>query len=126
MRRLTLLRLLAVRWGFAAMVFVAIVAGVIAAATIIPPVHVPPVALRAVAVYRVEVGAAVFLGFYLASTALVLAMHNRGFTEIGSGGVKAQALAGVSEDNLVVRDLLMELADEIDDLETRLEDEDVR
>lgn len=70
--------------------------------------------------------AAVFLGLYLATMALVLAMHNRGFTEIGTGGIKAQGLAGVSEDEFVM-DLLTELADEIDDLEIRVEEKsDVR
>jgi hypothetical protein len=126
MRRRRFIELLVVRWGFAGMVAMAIAAGAVAASTVTPPADLPPVALRAVGVYRVEVGAAVFFGLYLATMALVLAMHNRGFTEIGGGGVKAQALAGVSEDNLVVRDLLMELASEIEDLESRLEDDDVR
>jgi hypothetical protein len=126
MRRRRLLELLVVRWGFAGMVAVAIAVGLVAAATVSPPVDVPSVALRAVPVYRVEVGAVVFIGLYLAAMALVLAMHNRGFTEIGTGGMKAQGLAGVSEDEFVT-DLLTELADEIDDLEIRAEERsDVR
>jgi hypothetical protein len=101
MRRRRFIELLAVRWGFAAMVAMAIAVGAVAAATVTPPADLPPVALRAVGVYRVEVGAAVFFGLYLATMAL-------------------------SEDNLVVRDLLMELASEIEDLESRLENDDVR
>jgi hypothetical protein len=126
MRRRILIQLLAVRWGFAAMVAVAIIVSVVAAVTVAPPSNLPSVALGAMPVYRVEVAAAVFFGFYLATMALVLAMHNRGFTEIGSGGVRAQELAGLSGDEPVVTDLLTELTDEIVDLKTRLEDVDVR
>lgn len=126
MKRRRLIELLVVRWGFAAMVVVAIVAGIAAGAAVAIPGDIPPVALGAVPVYRVEVGVAVFFGLYLATMALVLAMHNRGFTEIGGSGVKAQALEGVSEDDFVVRDVLAYLADELDDLKTRLEDVDAR
>lgn len=108
------------------MVMVAVVAGMMAALTVVPPSEIPAFALQAVAVYRVEVGAAVFLGLYLATMALVLAMHNRGYAEIGTGGIKAQGVAGVSADEFVM-DLLAELADEIDDLEIRVEERsDVR
>jgi hypothetical protein len=44
-----------------------------------------------------EAGAATFIGMYLASLALVLALHNRGFTEIGVRGVKAQGLTGKAD-----------------------------
>ena len=113
MRRRTLIQLLAVRWGFAAMVAVAITAGAVAAATVATPADVPSVALRAVPVYRVEVGAAVFFGLYLAAMALVLAMHNRAFTELGTGGVRAQDLA-VAED-VYFQEMVLELFDEIHD-----------
>jgi hypothetical protein len=73
------------RWGFAALVVAAIVVGFFAAATVTPPPELPTVALRAEAVYRVEVGGAVFIGLYVATMALSLALHNRGFTEFGSG-----------------------------------------
>jgi len=125
MRRRRLIELLVVRWGFAVMVAVAIAVGIVAGATVTPPAEIPAVALRAAVLYRVEVGAAVFFGLYLAIMALVLAMHNRGFTEIGSGGIKAQGLTGVSEDEFA-KDLLTELADEMNDLETRMEEVDVR
>jgi hypothetical protein len=112
MKRRRLIELLVVRWGFAAMVAVAIAMGIIAGATVAPPSDVPAVSLRAVAVYRMEVGAAVFLGLYLATMALVLAMHNRGFTEIGSGGIRAQDLAAAS-DGLVAESVAMELIEEL-------------
>jgi len=57
------------------------------------PTPVPNFALKAAAVYRIEIGAAAFLGLYLISMALVLALNNRGFSEIGMSGLKAQDLA---------------------------------
>jgi hypothetical protein len=107
------------RWGFAVMVAVAIVVGFTVALTVSPPVEVPTVALRAVPVYRVEVGSAVFFGLYIATMAFALALHNRGFTEIGSSGFKAQDPAAVSEDAVsgdVSMELLAELREEVDDL----------
>lgn len=53
--------------------------------------------------------------------ALVLAMHNRGFTEIGTSGMKAQGLAGVAEDEFVT-DLLTELVADIEDLGIRAQE----
>jgi hypothetical protein len=101
------------------MVAVAIAVGFTVALTVSPPVEVPTVALRAVPVYRVEVGAAVFFGLYIATMAFALALHNRGFTEIGSSGFKAQELSAVSEDAVsgdVSMKLLAELREEVDDL----------
>ncbi len=110
MRRRRLIELLVVRWGFAAMVAVAIAVGVFAAATVAIPADLPSVALRAVPVYRVEVGAAVFFGLYLGAMALVLAMHNRAFTELGTGGVRARDLV-VAED-AYFEEMVLEFIDE--------------
>jgi hypothetical protein len=110
MGRRTLIQLLFIRWGFAATVAVAIVVGVIAAATVAIPADIPSVALGAVPVFRVEVGSAVFFGLYLAAMALVLAMHNRAFTELGTGGVRAQDLA-VAEDTYF-EEMVLEFIDE--------------
>jgi hypothetical protein len=112
MRRRTLITLLAVRWGFAAMVTLGIVVGVAAAATVALPEDIPSFALRATPVYRVEVGTAVFFSFYLATMALVLAMHNRGFTEIGTNGFRARDLAVTSKD-LAAEDFATELLEEV-------------
>jgi hypothetical protein len=112
------------RWGFAAMVAAAIAVGFLVAATVTPPTEVPPAALRAVAVYRLEVGGAVFLGLYVAAMALTLALHNRGFTEFGSGGVKARGLPAVSEEAFsgdFAMELLEDMREEVDDLQVRLQ-----
>ncbi len=117
-----LISLFVARWGFAAMVAVAILAGLVAAITVTPPVDLPPVALRASPVFRVEVGATIFLGIYLATVAFVLALHNRGFTEIGTTGVRARGLAAVSEGVMAEhesRELLAELVDEVDEVKAR-------
>jgi hypothetical protein len=112
MRRRRLFGLLLARWGFAAIVAVAITVGLVVAMTVTPPADVPAVALRAAAVYRVEVGAAVFFGLYVATLAFALALQNRGFTEIGTGGIRARDLAAVSED-AVAEDVSMELLEEV-------------
>lgn len=121
MSRRRLFELLLVRWGFALLVAVAIAAGLIAAATVDPPTDVPSVALKAPVVYRVEVGAAVFLGLYLATMALALSLQNRGFTEIGGGGIKAQDLAAVSREEAVFADTVSQLGEEIQELRARWE-----
>jgi hypothetical protein len=119
-----LFRLWLARWGFAVMVAVAIAVGFVVATIVTPPTEVPTLALRAAAVYRVEVGAAVFFGLYVATMAFALALQNRGFTEIGSGGIRAQDLAAVSE-NVVAQDVSMELltglVEEIDALRAQRE-----
>lgn len=61
------------------------------------PPDLPGFALQAAPVYRLEVGAATFLGLYLVSMALVLALNNRGFSEIGMRGVKAADLSRGAE-----------------------------
>ncbi len=106
------------------MVALAAAGGVLAAATVAPPADLPSVSLRAVAVYRAEVGAAVFLALYLASIALVLAMHNRGFTELGTGGVRASDLADL--EGAAVDEFALEGIEEIRELLARREErEDV-
>jgi peptidoglycan hydrolase CwlO-like protein len=50
-------------------------------------------ALQAAVIYRVEIAAAAFLGLYLVAMAFALALNNRGFSEIGMSGLKAQDLA---------------------------------
>jgi hypothetical protein len=111
-RRRELFGLLLARWGFAAIVAVAIVVGFVVAMTVTPPADLPSVAIRAAAVYRVEVGTAVFFGLYIATMTLALALRNRGFTEIGTAGIRARDLAAVSE-NVVSEDVSMELLEEV-------------
>lgn len=102
------------------MVIVAIIAGVVAALTVAPPSEVPSFALKAVAVYRAEVGAAVFFALYLATMALVLAMHNRAFTELGTGGIRASDLASVEAAK--VDEFVLEGVEEIRELLARQEE----
>jgi hypothetical protein len=110
-----LFRLWLARWGFALMVAAAILVGLAAAMTVAPPLEVPTVALRAPVVYRAEVGAAVFFALYVAMIAFALALHNRGFTEIGSSGLKAQDLATVSEGAIANYDFSLELIASLQD-----------
>ena len=117
MSRRRLFELLLVRWGFALLVTIAIAIGLVAALTVAPPTDVPSVALQAAVIYRVEVGAAVFVGLYLATMAFALALQNRGFTEIGSGAVRAQDLASVSRDLIdakVAAELLEDAIEQLD------------
>jgi hypothetical protein len=119
-----LFRLWLARWGFALMVGAAILFGSAAAACAKPPVNIPSIALQAAPVYRVEVGAAVFSMLYVAGMAFALALRNRGFTEIGSGGVRAQDLETVSAGALseeAPMEVLMDLTEEIDRLRVQLE-----
>jgi hypothetical protein len=82
------------RWGFAMLVAFAALGSVLVAATVATPAEIPGFALQAAAVYRMETGAATFVGFYLLAMALVLSFHNRGFTEIGMRGISAKGLDG--------------------------------
>jgi hypothetical protein len=85
------------RWGFAAMVAAAIATGLIVGMTVSPPTDIPTVALQSAVVYRVEVGGAVFAALYVVALAFALALRNRGFTEIGTAGIRAQDLATVPD-----------------------------
>lgn len=89
------------RWGFAMLVGIGAIAAVWAGATVELPETMPSFALKAASVYRLEVGAAVLVAGYLASLALVLAFNNRAFTEIGTGGVKAQDIGGADEKSAI-------------------------
>lgn len=77
-------------WGFAILVGLAVLVATYVAWKVKVPSEIPDFALNAAAVYRVEVGAAAFLGLYLVAMAFVLALNNRGFSEIGVNGLKAQ------------------------------------
>jgi hypothetical protein len=121
MRRRTLIQLLVVRWGFAAMVAVAVCTGIAAGAIVAIPADMPSIALSAEPVYRVEVGAVVFFGLYLAAMALVLAMHNRAFTEMGTGGIRASGLA--AERDAGYEEVALELLEEVGSLRAAREEE---
>lgn len=84
-------------WGFATLVGAAAVLALIVGTTVAGPTDIPAVALQAAPVYRMEVGGALFAGLYLVAMAIVLALHNRGFSEIGTDGVRAHDLGRLPE-----------------------------
>jgi hypothetical protein len=75
--------------GFPLLVIAGLAAAAYLAVRTTVPHPVPAFALQAAAVYRLEVGAACFVVFYLATMALVLALDGRGFAEVGTKGLKA-------------------------------------
>lgn len=75
--------------GFPLLVIVGLAAAACLAANTKVPHPVPSFALQATAVYRLEVGAACFVVFYLAVMALILALDGRGFAEFGTKGLRA-------------------------------------
>jgi hypothetical protein len=89
------------RWGFAGLVALATLGSIFVAVTVATPAEVPGFALQAAPIYRMETGAATFLGLYLLAMALVLSLHNRGFTEIGMRGIKAQGLGGDADNRIL-------------------------
>src|ERR1044072_7567761 len=89
------------RWGFAVLVGAVTLAAVYVAWKVHVPPKVPDFALRAAPVYRIEVGAATFLGLYLVTVTFVLALNNRGFSEIGVTGLNAQAMANKAQQDAI-------------------------
>lgn len=65
------------RWGFSCLVGGAAVGSAYLAWKVAVPEQVPDLALQAEAIYRIEVGAAAFLGLYLTAMAFVLSLNNR-------------------------------------------------
>ena len=108
------------------MVGAALIAGLVVGVTVAIPTDVPGVALQAEPLYRLEVGGAVFIGLYLATTALVLALRNHGFTEFGTAGVRAQDLGDLpaklrSHENALR--VLSKVVGEMEDLRDEREEE---
>jgi hypothetical protein len=108
------------------MVAAALVIGLIVAATVPVPAQLPSVSLNAAVVYRLEVGGAFFAGLYIAAMALALALQNRGFTEIGNGGIRAQDMAATVPDliaaNEAVSERLSEAIEAIADTQQQLKE----
>lgn len=78
------------RWGFATLVTGGGVGALVVVWNVDLPPEIPGFALHAAPIYRLEIGGAVFAVAYFAALALVLALNNRAFTEVGTSGVKAQ------------------------------------
>jgi len=89
------------RWGFSILVLLVASGAVYVAWKVEVPAHPPNFALKSPSVYRIEVGAACFLGLYLVVMTFVLALHNRGFSEIGVNGLRAQEIANIAQQNAI-------------------------
>lgn len=89
------------RWGFSLLVLLAAAAAAYVAYRVGIPKDPPGISLKSASVYRIEVGAAAFAGLYLVAMAFVLALHNRGFSEIGMNGLKAQDMANKSQQEAI-------------------------
>lgn len=98
------------------MVGTAVLVGVIFASTAAVPVEIPGFALQSSAVYRLEVGGAIFLGLYFVAMAFVLALRNRGFTEIGTDGIKAENLGEVPRTLLTQERALRVLSERVNEI----------
>ncbi|HST69777.1 MAG TPA: hypothetical protein VLI94_08990 [Solirubrobacterales bacterium] len=120
----SVLRAWIIHWGFAILVGLAMVAAICVAWKVKVPPEVPDFALNAAAVYRVEVGAATFLGLYLVAMAFVLALNNRGFSEIGVNGLKAQDINSSAQQDAIAEherqlEVLWSIVDSTEESEKR-------
>jgi uncharacterized protein HemX len=79
-------------YGFATLVLAALACALWIAANVAAPTPVPDFALQAEEIYRLEVGAAFFVAFYLVAMAFVLALSGRGFAEFGARGLKTETV----------------------------------
>ena len=77
------------RYSFALLVLVGLACASFLAGSAAVPEPVPYYALQAPEIYRLEIGAAFFVAFYLATMAVVLAFKGKGFAEFGTKGLKA-------------------------------------
>jgi hypothetical protein len=111
------------QWGFAVLVASGVLAAVYLAWASDVPKPVPDFALKAPAIYRIEVGAGAFLGLYLVTMAFVLALNNRGFSEIGVNGLKAQDMANKAQQDAIQshEDSLEILGGMVDEIEATTE-----
>lgn len=85
-------------YGFATLVVASAAIAVYLAATVAVPDPVPDFALKAREIYRLEVGMAFFVAFYLAAMAIALALDGRGFAELGTKGLKAGKIVDKAAD----------------------------
>jgi len=120
-------------YGFATLVLAALACAVWIAANVAVPAPVPDFALRAEEIYRLEVGAAFFVAFYLVAMAFVLALSGRGFAELGTRGLKVEkivdreansrqqvALARQMQADRKMRERIEELKAAVREFDTRL------
>jgi len=77
------------QYGFAFLVFVALACASFLAGSAAAPEPVPDYALQSEEIYRLEIGMAFFVAFYLALMAILLALEGMGFAEFGTQGLRA-------------------------------------
>lgn len=89
----------------------------------------PDYALRAAEVYRLEIGAAFFVAFYLVVMALLLALSGKGFAEFGTRGLKVNEVVEQQDDATLrqqaridhqTREMLEDVRAEVEDIQTTL------
>jgi hypothetical protein len=83
------LRTLVLVYGFALLVSLAATGAAYLAIKVSAPDPVPSFALRAESIYRIEVGGAAFVAFYLVALFLVLALNGEGPRQLGTNGFEA-------------------------------------
>lgn len=86
------------KYGFAFLVLMALACASYLAGTAAAPEPVPDFALRAEEIYRLEIGMAFFVAFYLVTLTFLLALNGRGFAEFGTRGLKVEKIVERSED----------------------------
>ncbi len=93
------------------------------------PSPAPDFALKAGSIYRIEIGLAAFAGFYLMVMTFVLALGGRGFTEIGTKGLRAQevvnrkqqtAMHGQDRSIKAVRHALLQIQHSLPQIDERI------
>lgn len=87
------------------------------------PGSVPDYALQSEEIYRLEIGAAFFVAFYLATMAVVLAFAGRGFAEFGTKGLKTETVVSLDAQEELdhqILEQLREASSELEDMQKRL------
>jgi len=79
-------------YGFAFLVLVGLVCASYLAGSAEVPESVPDFALRSAEIYRLEIGMAFFVAFYLVTMVFLLALRGKGFAELGTRGLKAETV----------------------------------
>jgi hypothetical protein len=111
------------QYGFAFLVFVALACASLLAGSAAVPGPVPDYALQSEEIYRLEIGAAFFVAFYLATMAVMLALSGRGFAEFGTRGLRAETVVShnVREElDHRILEKLREASSDLEDVQERL------
>jgi hypothetical protein len=105
------------KYGLAFLVAMALACSGYLAGSVAIPQPVPDFALRAREIYRLEIGAAFFVAFYLATMAVVLALRGKGFAEFGPQGMKAAVVVAQRDQKELNYRILEEVRNANSDLE---------